>query len=97
MITTKGGITMGKAVKINITLPQEDLGRIDALVASQGGTRSGLILEALRSFMELAKEQETLRAKRMTIRKASEEIRKLRKRAGEWDGVSEIRKWRDLR
>lgn len=88
---------MGKAVKINITLPQEDLGRINDLVTYRGGTRSGLILEALRSFMKLAEEQERLRAKRVAIRKASEEIRKLRKKAGAWDGVSEIRKWRDLR
>ncbi len=34
---------MGKAVKINITLPEEELREVDAFIQRQGPTRSGLI------------------------------------------------------
>jgi len=88
---------MGRVVKINITLPGEELKKIDKFVRSEGMTRSGLILEALRFFMEMVEEEAAERIKRMSIQRASADIRKLRIKSGKWNGVAEIRKWRELR
>jgi metal-responsive CopG/Arc/MetJ family transcriptional regulator len=95
MIT--GGITMGKAVKINITLPDEALAQIDSQAKEQRKTRSGLILEALQLFLRRCDEERAERERRLRIKKACVEIRRLRDKAGEWDGVAEVRKWRDAR
>ena len=35
--------------------------------------------------------------KREEMIKAASEIKKLREKSGEWDGVAEIRKWREVR
>ena len=86
---------MSKAIKINITLPEGELSRIDRYTKEEGITRSGLILRALRSYIKRKEEEAAEKMRRLAIRKASSDIRKLRVKAGEWDGVAEIRKWRD--
>ena len=86
---------MSRAIKINITLPKDELGRIDEYSREEGTTRSGLILRALRAYLMRREEEAAERMKRLVIKKASSDIRKLRVKAGEWDGVSEIRRWRD--
>jgi len=86
---------MGSAVKINITLPEDELSRIDKYVKQERTTRSGLILQALRTYIEAKEEEAEERVRRLAIQRASSDIRKLRAKAGKWDGVAEIRKWRD--
>ena len=86
---------MGSVLKINITLPEEELGRVDKFVKTRGGTRSGLILEALQLYIQRAEQEEAERKRRLSIKKAASSIRKLREKSGKWDGVAEIRKWRD--
>jgi metal-responsive CopG/Arc/MetJ family transcriptional regulator len=88
---------MNKAIKINITLPEDELSKIDKFVEAEGITRSGLILEALKSYIEKAEEAEKERMRRKAIQRASLDIKKLREKAGKWDGTAEIRKWRDIR
>jgi metal-responsive CopG/Arc/MetJ family transcriptional regulator len=41
---------MGKVVKINITLPEEELREVDAFIQMQGDTRSGFIRRAMQFF-----------------------------------------------
>ena len=86
---------MGKAMKINITLPEEELGRIDQYTKEEGTTRSGLILRALRSYLKRREQEAIEKRKRLAIERASSDIRKLREKAGKWNGTAEIRKWRD--
>ncbi|MFO7773366.1 MAG: type II toxin-antitoxin system HicB family antitoxin [Dehalococcoidia bacterium] len=86
---------MGKAVKINITLPEEELREVDAFARKQGNTRSGFILRALHFFMKQKEREEEERKRRGEMTEAISEIKQLKEKAGEWDGVSEIRKWRD--
>jgi metal-responsive CopG/Arc/MetJ family transcriptional regulator len=88
---------MGKVVKINITLPEEELKEVDAFVQRQGNTRSGFIQQALRFFIEQKERDEEERKRRVEMTKAISEIKQLREKSGEWDGVSEIRKWRESR
>jgi len=64
---------MGKVKKINITLSQEELAKINDFARSDSSSRSGF------------------------IRRATLDIRKLREKAGDWNGVAEIRKWRETR
>jgi len=86
---------MGRAMKINITLPEDELSRIDRYTKEEGTTRSGLILRALRAYIKRKKEQAQEKIRRLGIKRASSDIRKLRVKAGKWNGVAEIRKWRD--
>ena len=86
---------MGSALKINITLPEEELDTIDKFVKTRGTTRSGLILEALQLYIQKAEQEEAERKRRLPIKKAASNIRKLREKSGKWDGVAEIRNWRD--
>jgi len=88
---------MGKSVKINITLPEEELREADAFVQKQGNTRSGLIQQALRFFIEQKEKGKREKEKRDGLIKAASEIRQLREKSGKWDGVAEIRKWREAR
>ena len=88
---------MGRAMKINITLPEDELSRIDRYTKEEGTTRSGFILRALRSYIKRKEEQAAEKIKRLAIQKASSDIKKLRIKAGKWNGVAEIRKWRDLK
>jgi len=88
---------MGKAVKINITLPEEELREADAFVQKQGNTRSGLIQQALRFFIEQKEKEKREKEKRDGLTKAASEIRQLREKSGKWDGVAEIRKWREAK
>lgn len=86
---------MGKAVKINITLPEEELKRIDAFAQKQGNTRSGLVQRALHFYVKEKEMEEEERKRRQGMTKAISEIRQLREKSGDWDGISEIRKWRE--
>jgi len=88
---------MGKAVKINITLPEEELREADAFVQKQGNTRSGLIQQALRFFIEQKEKEKREKEKRDGLIKAASEIRQLREKSGKWDGVAEIGKWREAK
>ena len=90
-----GRILVSRAIKINITLPEDELSTIDRYTKEEGTTRSGLILRALRTYIRSKEEQAAERKRRLTIARASSDIRKLRAKAGKWDGVAEIRKWRD--
>ena len=86
---------MGNTAKVNITLPAEDLSRLDTFAQKEHLTRSGLIREAVRSFMRQREEEEKRRKERM--QEAALDIRKLREKADSWDGISEIRRWREAR
>ncbi|NIS69873.1 MAG: ribbon-helix-helix protein, CopG family [Proteobacteria bacterium] len=86
---------MSRAMKINITLPEDEINRVDRYTKEEGTTRSGLILRALRAYMKRKEKEAAERTRRLLIQKASSDIRKLRAKAGKWDGVAEIRKWRD--
>ncbi len=86
---------MGKAVKINVTLPEEELKRADAFARKHGNTRSGLVQRAIHFYVKQKEVEEEERKKREGMTKAIVEITQLREKSGAWDGVSELRKWRD--
>jgi len=97
VVGIRGGIKMGRAVKINITLPEEELKEIDAFVHKEGDTRSGLIHRALKFFIQQKEKEERERERRRGMIQAASDIKELREKSGDWDGVAEIRKWRSIR
>jgi metal-responsive CopG/Arc/MetJ family transcriptional regulator len=97
IVGIKGGIKMGRATKINITLPEEELKEVDAFIQRQGDTRSGFIQQSLRFYIEQKEREEKEKEKQEGMIKAASEIKKLREKSGEWDGVAEIRKWREAK
>ncbi len=88
---------MGRAVKINITLPEEDIRELDTFVQRQGDTRSGFIRRAMQFYIEQKEKEEKEKEKREGMARAALEIKELREKSGEWDGAAEIRKWREAR
>jgi len=86
---------MDKAVKINITLSEDELREVDTFIQRQGNTRSGVIRRALQSYMEQKDTEKKEKEKREGMARAASEIRRLREKSGEWDGAAETRKWRE--
>lgn len=84
-------------VRINAILSEDTLGKIDTIIKEKKKSRSSFLREAAERLIEeyqLLKEAEVLKERR---KRAIEAQDRLRKKAGKWDGVSEIRKWREMR
>lgn len=83
--------------KINITVPEEFLLKIDRTAKDERLTRSEFLRKAVESFWE-AKQKEKADQQRMKrIKTAMGVQEELRLKSGTWDGVQEIRMWRDAR
>jgi len=78
-------------VKINVSIPQDVLEKLDAAARDSKTSRSGLLTEAVKHFLE-EKEEEKLMERR---RQAAKTIDRIREQTGPWDGTAEILKWRD--
>lgn len=83
--------------KINITLPEEFLKEIDKTAKQECITRSEFLRKAVKTYWEVRKVKQAEKERSRKITEAIEIQRKLRKKAGDWDGVAEIRKWREAR
>ena len=88
---------MGRTIKINITLPRDELGKIDAFARKEYDSRSGFIRRAVKFFMEEREREEKEEERRKRMLKAAADIRRVREKSGDWNGVAEVRKWRDTR
>ncbi len=53
-ILVKAPPAMAKAVRVNLTLPEDELERIDKFAAEHGYTRSGFLLHAAKNALRLA-------------------------------------------
>ncbi len=84
-------------VRINAILPEETIKKIDTIAKEEKKSRSKLLREAAE---KLITEYERIKAEQIRKERLMNSIKiqdKLRKKAGKWDGVSEVRKWRELR
>lgn len=88
---------MGRAIKINITLSEEDIRELDALAQTQGDSRSGFIRRAMQFYIKQKEKEEKEKEKREGMGRVALEIKELREKSGEWDGAAEIRRWREAR
>lgn len=79
-------------VKINISIPEELLEKLDEAAREAHSSRSAFITESLRQSLK-EKEEQRLLEKRLH---AADVIDRIREECGPWDGTAEILKWRDL-
>jgi predicted transcriptional regulator len=82
-------------MRINAVLTEDLLKRIDEAAGEQKKSRSRFIREATEKYIaEHERKKEEQRRKEAFARGARAQDG-LRKKAGKWDGASEIRKWRE--
>lgn len=77
--------------KVNVSLPEDVLARLDAAARESHSTRSAFLVQAIRRFPE--KQEERKLEKR---RQAAAVMDRLREELGDWDATAEVLKWRDL-
>ena len=83
--------------KINISIPSDFLKKVDRTAKEERLTRSELLRKAVETYWEARKAKQAEKKRIQNIREAMEIQERLRKKAGKWDGVAEIRKWREAR
>ncbi|MBE0448114.1 MAG: ribbon-helix-helix protein, CopG family [Actinobacteria bacterium] len=81
--------------KINITVPAELLKKIDKSARDEHLTRSEFFRKAVHEYWEMQKQGKEDQVRTRNIREALQMQANLRKKAGSWDGVAEIRRWRE--
>lgn len=82
-------------VRINTILPEDTIKKIDDIAKEAKKSRSRILREAAEKIIE---EYETLKAEQIKRDKIKQAIKiqdKLRQKSGRWNGVSEVRKWRE--
>lgn len=84
-------------VRVNLSISEKELQILDDMVKNKNVSRSKLIREAIELYKNEfdKKEAENERIKR--IKSAINIQNNLSKYSKDWDGVSEIRKWRESR
>lgn len=83
-------------VRINAILPEDIIETLDSIAKDEKKSRSMLLREAAEKLIEdHQKKLEEIRRKAQ-IKRSIEIQDKLRKKAGKWNGVSEVRKWRGI-
>ena len=82
-------------VRINAVLREDIVEGIDEIAKETGESRSSLLRDAAQ---RLIKEYQHQKAEEMRRKKTTRAIQlqdRLRKKAGKWDAVAELRKWRE--
>jgi metal-responsive CopG/Arc/MetJ family transcriptional regulator len=79
-------------VKINVSISEELLARIDQAAREARSSRSALLSRAVEHFLEELAEKK----KREAQIQAVKDIDRVREMYGPWDGTAEVLKWRDL-
>jgi metal-responsive CopG/Arc/MetJ family transcriptional regulator len=78
-------------VKINVSMPEEVLEKLDEAAREAKSSRSALLAQAVKSFLA-EKEAEKQRERQ---RQAAREIDRIRESVPPWDATAEVLKWRE--
>lgn len=82
-------------VRINALLPEDMIAKLDSIAKDEKKSRSMLLREAAEKLIkEYQRELEETR-RRERIKRGIGMQDRLRKRSGKWNGVAEVRKWRE--
>lgn len=83
-------------VRINAVLAENIVKKLDDIAKNEHKSRSMLLREAAERLIEehQAKLEEIQRKDR--IKDSIDTQDRLRKKSGKWDGVSEVRRWREM-
>jgi metal-responsive CopG/Arc/MetJ family transcriptional regulator len=80
-------------VKINISISENILEKLDGAAREAKASRSAFLSRAVEHYLE-QKEEEKQQKRRL---RAAREIDRFREKFGPWDGTAEVLKWRDSR
>lgn len=82
-------------VRINTVFPESILEKLDSIGKDEKKSRSMLLREAAEKLIEEHERQLEEKRRKERIKRALDAQDKLRKKSGRWDGVAEVRKWRE--
>jgi metal-responsive CopG/Arc/MetJ family transcriptional regulator len=82
-------------VRINAVLREEIVEGIDEIAKETGESRSSLLREAAQKLIKEYRHQKAEEIRRKKTTRAIRVQDRLRKKAGKWDAVAELRKWRE--
>ena len=84
-------------VRINAVLREDIVTALDEIAQVEHTNRSGLWRAAAERYIEEFRRRRTEEARRLRLLEAVQAQDLLREKSGAWDGVAEIRKWRETR
>ena len=83
-------------VRINAILREDIVEGIDQIAKERGESRSSLLREAAQRLIREHRQKKAEEIKRKKAAKAVQVQDRLRKKAGKWDSMGELRKWREM-
>ena len=83
--------------RVNIMIPETMLEEVDQAAEEDNLSRSGLIQEAARRYLETRRIEREAAERKQRMEKAAANMDKLADKFGKWDGVGTIRQFRDQR
>ncbi|MBC7333680.1 MAG: ribbon-helix-helix protein, CopG family [Actinobacteria bacterium] len=86
-----------RMVRINLSIDKKELEELDKVSRSENISRSKLIRKALELYKREIERKNAENARRKNIEMAIKIQDDLRRYSRGWDGISEIRKWREAR
>ncbi len=81
--------------RVNVFMNDELLKAVDAEAEQEGTNRSALLQKAAEAFIDQARKQREELKRRRKMEAACRRMDELAKKAGDWDPVAIIRKFRD--
>jgi metal-responsive CopG/Arc/MetJ family transcriptional regulator len=78
-------------VKINISIREEVLKRLDEAANEANTSRSAFLTEAVERYLQQKGEEK----ERDSRRRAADRITRIAEKIGPWDATAEVLKWRD--
>ena len=82
-------------VRINAVLREDIVEGIDQIAKETGESRSSLLREAAQRLIREHRQKKDEEIRRKKAAQAMQVQDRLRKKAGKWDAVAELRKWRE--
>lgn len=83
--------------RVNVIFQNDLLAAIDQAALEDNLSRSGLLQEAARAYLERRREEHAAEERKARMEKAAGEMDRLAEKFGKWDGVEMVRKFRDSR
>lgn len=83
--------------RANIIIPDDLLEQIDTAATQDNLSRSGLLQDAARAYLDRRRREREAVERTATMQKAAAEMDRLAEKFGKWDGVKMLRRLRDSR
>ena len=81
--------------RLHITLPEDLVELVDMYAKEREMSRSEFLREAAKDVISRCQKETEEKARKEKMMRAIETQDRLRKNIGKWDGVGEVRRWRD--